>query len=314
MIDTVTPSSVVPDHIERGHVFVQDHAPMRAERYVLNGSYRPHDHQFVEIAVISGGTGTHRTLYGEQALQRGTAIVLRPGMWHAYISCDALVVCNCYVGEEVMLRELNWAYNDVLLGRLFRNLPLSLDHEGVPVVAVETPRLAPCLAHFERLVSLSAHDAPPERAELLGHLLLFLTPIAHAVGAHDPTLTCKSVSAAVLHCIHLIERDPARSWSLNDFAAAVGLNPSHFSRLFTRSTGLPPMAYLVRWRLERAAAMLIQSDRPIHDIGAEVGWLDANLFARRFRAHFGESASAYRIRFSVQLEDAQLSTQRARDL
>ena len=34
--------------------------------------------------------------------------------------------------------------------------------------------------------------------------------------------------------------------------------------------------------------------RTVADIGQEVGWLDPNYFARRFRAHFGVSATAYR--------------------
>jgi AraC family L-rhamnose operon transcriptional activator RhaR len=58
------------------------------------------------------------------------------------------------------------------------------------------------------------------------------------------------------------------------------------------------MAYLSRLRVEFAAALLLHTDQSITQIGEAVGWPDANYFARRFKAHYGLSASAYRARFS----------------
>ena len=69
-------------------------------------------------------------------------------------------------------------------------------------------------------------------------------------------------------------------------------------RRFKAATGLPPMAYLSRLRVESAAALLLHTDQSITQIGEAVGWPDANYFARRFKAHYGLSASAYRARFS----------------
>jgi AraC family transcriptional regulator, L-rhamnose operon transcriptional activator RhaR len=169
-----------------------------------------------------------------------------------------------------------------------------LDREGAVTAVLDAPALEDCLAWLTRLEALSAPDRPPERAELLGYLLLVLGRIARKVEVALVIPSSVTVPDSVLTCIRLMEDDPARAWTLTDFAQHTQLNASHFSRLFTRATGLPPMAYLCRWRLERAAALLAQTDRPVAEIGAEVGWLDANLFARRFRTHFGMSATAYR--------------------
>jgi AraC family L-rhamnose operon transcriptional activator RhaR len=52
---------------------------------------------------------------------------------------------------------------------------------------------------------------------------------------------------------------------------------------------------------------VLHSDQPITSIGRTVGWPDANYFARRFRAHYGLSATTYRKRFAsrpVHLLDA----------
>jgi AraC family L-rhamnose operon transcriptional activator RhaR len=54
------------------------------------------------------------------------------------------------------------------------------------------------------------------------------------------------------------------------------------------------MAYLRRARAERSAYLLLSTADPVSVIGAAVGWDDPNLFARRFRTHFGLSPTAYR--------------------
>jgi AraC family L-rhamnose operon transcriptional activator RhaR len=58
------------------------------------------------------------------------------------------------------------------------------------------------------------------------------------------------------------------------------------------------MAYLNRHRVEVAASLLLHTDEPVTHIGNSVGWADQNLFARRFKAHYGMSATTYRARFS----------------
>ena len=88
--------------------------------------------------------------------------------------------------------------------------------------------------------------------------------------------------------------DLARPWTVEDLAAAVAVSPAHLSRLFRLATGKPPMAYLSVLRAEAAALLLLRTPEPVSAVGAAVGWTDPNYFARRFRAHFGASPTAFR--------------------
>lgn len=63
-------------------------------------------------------------------------------------------------------------------------------------------------------------------------------------------------------------------------------------------SGLPPIAYLSRLRAEVAASLLLRTAQPITQISRSVGWPDQNYFARRFKAHFGLTATTYRKRFA----------------
>jgi hypothetical protein len=41
-----------------------------------------HTHRFVEVAFVTGGSGTHASLAGRRELTRGDVVLLRPGVWH----------------------------------------------------------------------------------------------------------------------------------------------------------------------------------------------------------------------------------------
>ncbi|WP_229798708.1 helix-turn-helix transcriptional regulator [Planomonospora parontospora] len=95
-----------------------------------------------------------------------------------------------------------------------------------------------------------------------------------------------------------MESDLGHGWSLGELADASFLASGYLVRLFKASVGMPPMAYLTHLRAETAAMLLTETDHPISQVGNLVGWPDQNHFARRFRAHFGMSATSFRETFT----------------
>jgi AraC-like DNA-binding protein len=86
-------------------------------------------------------------------------------------------------------------------------------------------------------------------------------------------------------------RDPLDVAAL---ARAAHLSPAHFSREFRRAFGEPPHKYLLTRRLERAAALLRNTDRPVADICLTVGLRSVGSFTSSFGRAFGLSPTAYR--------------------
>lgn len=81
---------------------------------------------------------------------------------------------------------------------------------------------------------------------------------------------------------------------VDDMAAAAGLSRAHFSREFKRAFGESPRSYLLTRRLERAAALLRNTDHQVADICLSVGLLGVGSFTTSFKRHFGLSPVAYR--------------------
>jgi AraC-like DNA-binding protein len=85
--------------------------------------------------------------------------------------------------------------------------------------------------------------------------------------------------------------------AVDDMAAAAGLSRAHFSREFRRAFGEPPHAYLLTRRLERAAALLRDTDRSVAEICLSVGLQSVGSFTTSFTRTFGRSPTAYRAAF-----------------
>jgi AraC-like DNA-binding protein len=88
--------------------------------------------------------------------------------------------------------------------------------------------------------------------------------------------------------------DPLR---VEDMAAAAGLSPAHFSREFRRTFGEPPHSYLLTRRLERAAALLRNTDQSVAEICFAVGLKSVGSFTSSFTRSYGVSPTAYRAAF-----------------
>ncbi|MCV7254594.1 helix-turn-helix transcriptional regulator [Mycolicibacterium fluoranthenivorans] len=82
--------------------------------------------------------------------------------------------------------------------------------------------------------------------------------------------------------------------TVDDLAAAAGLSRAHFSRMFTRTFGESPRAYLQTRRLERAAALLRYTERSVADICAMVGLTSVGSFTTSFARIYGLPPAAYR--------------------
>src|SRR5881275_2127020 len=84
---------------------------------------------------------------------------------------------------------------------------------------------------------------------------------------------------------------------VEDLARAAGFSRAHFSREFRRTFGEAPHAYLLTRRLERAAALLRDTDRSVAEICFSVGLQSVGSFTTSFGRSFGSSPISYRSRF-----------------
>jgi transcriptional regulator GlxA family with amidase domain len=88
----------------------------------------------------------------------------------------------------------------------------------------------------------------------------------------------------------------SEAWPVRRLARVSGVSEAHFARSFKEAFGLPPHRYLLTRRLERAKALLRDTDLPIIEVAFETGWNSLGTFGRVFRDVTGESPGELRAR------------------
>jgi AraC-like DNA-binding protein len=98
----------------------------------------------------------------------------------------------------------------------------------------------------------------------------------------------------LLRARDLADRHYAEAIDVAAMADAAGLSRAHFSRAFRTAFGQSPNVYLLIRRLERAAALLRNTDHTVADICMTVGLSSVGSFTTSFTRMFGLSPTAYR--------------------
>ena len=109
--------------------------------------------------------------------------------------------------------------------------------------------------------------------------------------SHDPQLLRR-----LLRAKDRMDSASHEQWPVGRLASVSGVSEAHFARSFRDAFGVPPHRYLLTRRIERAKALLRDTDASITDVAFQTGWDSLGTFGRTFRDITGESPSALRRR------------------
>ena len=88
--------------------------------------------------------------------------------------------------------------------------------------------------------------------------------------------------------LHLMHNQIDRKWTVESLAQEVGMSRSAFSEHFKTSVGIPPLQYLIRWRMQVARKKLIAGER-VATVAESLGYASESAFGYAFKKVFGQS-------------------------
>ncbi|KSV79140.1 hypothetical protein N185_11775 [Sinorhizobium sp. GW3] len=165
--------------------------------------------------------------------------------------------------------------------------------------------LLPALMHLrgiERLSTLVRIVGEEARDERPGHDLVLARLVEVMLVEALRSIEGESASPGLLRglgdarlavAIRQIHADPAHPWTVTELAHEAALSRSVFFERFTRAVGVPPMEYLLVWRMAIAKDLLRQRELDLAAVAEHVGYSSASTFSTAFSRHVGQPPGRY---------------------
>lgn len=176
-----------------------------------------------------------------------------------------------------------------------------LDARHAPVLLALLPqwvhvRANRRLALLVELVGDEARARRPARDVVTARLLeVLLIEALRSTDSDDrvPGLAGGLADPQLARSLRDMHERPAEPWTMATLAASAALSRSAFFERFRRVVGMPPMQYLMSWRMALAEQLLRETRLPIADIAQRVGYSSVGTFGLAFKRHAGTPPGSY---------------------
>jgi AraC-like DNA-binding protein len=102
----------------------------------------------------------------------------------------------------------------------------------------------------------------------------------------------------VSRALKLMHDDPVRDWTVDELSRAAATSRSVLGERFRALLGQSPMHYLVEWRMQLAASLLVGTELRLAAIAEKSGYGSEAAFSRAFHRHVGVSPAQWRAKES----------------
>lgn len=177
-------------------------------------------------------------------------------------------------------------------------LNVTLEEEMLAEAGMTSPAFSPRSGRTDGLVAqlaLSLHAAGDDAPRIYRDSLTMALAAQMARITSGPAIVPAGSEPRMDRVLDYIESHLQDDISLEDLAAVAAMSRFHFARVFRQMMGMPPHAYLVARRIERAKDLLAASRLPIAEIAWQVGYANPAKFAAQFRRRTGLTPGAWRM-------------------
>ncbi len=257
----------------------------------------PHWHGHIELNFLTGASMTYRVDEAEIEIGPGRLVLFWAGIPHQLTAITPVgngpaKLANIYLPFDAFLFMPHIAQLQVaLLGGALVSLPDTL----CDLDQIECWYRDYRSNDFERTEVMKMEMNAMMRRALLSDLDYLRPPIA------DPGDERTLSSAHIRHVVAMVRyimENLSQPMSNADVAAVTGLHQNYALALFTRTMRLPMKRFIIRMRLLRARALLMESSAAITTVAEESGFQSISQFYDHFKAAFGMSPHAMRSRYT----------------
>jgi AraC-like DNA-binding protein len=225
---------------------------------------------------VCQGTGTVRTQNREERLTRGDAFLFSPGEYLDYRADDTDPWYYLWVGfRGIHARDL---------------VDREIRRGGSPVLSL--PFASEITDLFSEMIALLRERPDGAMLQVTGLLYLLLGRLIALQAKTAPIRT--TAGGLVAEAETFVLQNYQRDITVHDVIRHIGVDRSHFGRVFRRETGRSIRDFLIETRMERAHRMIEETDLAVRAVAASVGYRNYASFERRFHSWFGYAPTTIR--------------------
>ena len=201
-------------------------------------------------------------------------------------------------GLETRLLYGKLALESPIISQLLTPLPPFI------LIREQEAQATPWLNTTIQFIAAEIPNQNPGSSSVLNHLLfiLFVQAIRHYIHSKtecelknaEPCWLKALQNSQIGTAIKLIHRYPHKPWTVASLASEVKMSRSGFANTFRELVGEPPLQYLTRWRMQKAAGLLRLGYQTLAEIASEVGYESEAAFSNAFKRWMQISPGAFR--------------------
>lgn len=236
---------------------------------------------YVEKGEISCFVGTEQFI-----LPQGCGLFVNSGVLHRYEATESVCVPNIVFSPELLGTKT---------GRIYQKYIAPVIESAVPCI-----RFSPSVEWQQEILRRLLHifrltEEENSEMQIVSHLLelwqrLFIYSeirCGHMTGD-------KGRRAQLQVMMQFIHANFNRQITLKEIADCVHISESSALQLFRQGIHLSPVAYLIQYRLKRAADLLANTNKTVANVAYDTGFSDTGYFCRTFRKYYRQTAIEYR--------------------
>jgi AraC-like DNA-binding protein len=148
------------------------------------------------------------------------------------------------------------------------------------------------------LISSTMKQEKSHKSVIIDRLaeLLFIQLLKkHILESKNPANFFAALSdKRICKTLELIHNHPEENWSLETLLEKVNMSRATLVRQFKKTVGMPPMMYLLQWRMIKAHNLIKHSNKTLEQISEAVGFSSARTLSKAFKNTYGVSPTQLR--------------------
>lgn len=234
-----------------------------------------HTHHFTEIFFVLSGKGNFLFRNDIHSIKTGDLVIVPPYLEHTEQSIPGMPLEYYVIGIDGIAFQDR---SDAPAAQIFCNF----DNRSL---------IADLFAQIYFEVKAERYGSDLICQHLLEILIIRIIRSRHIVPV---PITSVRMTKECAQIKEYLDTNYAEHITLETLTGLTHMNKYYMAHSFTKFTGLSPIQYLNRRRLETACQLLRDTDYSVSDISSQTGFSSQSYFTQIFRKHYGITPIKYR--------------------